>query len=74
MAVDVLLLPEKSADSKINTVIQYLLNQCEDITPLALQKALYYIQGFYFAFFQTFLFTEDCVPVHRRSAGAGRDL
>lgn len=70
MAVDALLLSGESADSKINTVIQYLLNQCEDITPLALQKALYYIQGFYFAFFQTFLFTEDCEawvhgPVYR---------
>ena len=69
-AVDALLSVESSANSKIDTVIQYLLNRCEDITPLALQKALYYIQGFYFAFYQTFLFSEDCQawvhgPVYR---------
>lgn len=69
-AVDMLLSSASSTDSKINTVIQYLLNQCEDITPLALQKALYYIQGFYFAFYNTFLFSEDCQawvhgPVYR---------
>lgn len=65
-----LLSADLPADSKIDTVIQYLLNQCEDITPLALQKALYYIQGFYFAFYKTFLFPEDCQawvhgPVYR---------
>lgn len=69
-AVDALLTGGISTGSKINTVIQYLLNQCEDITPLALQKALYYIQGFYYAFYKTFLFNEDCQawihgPVYR---------
>ena len=33
---------------------------CGDITPLMLQKALYYVQGFYYAFYGTFLFPEDC--------------
>ena len=47
-------------DSKMDHVIAYLLNRCEDITPLALQKALYYIQGFFYAFFGSFLFEEDC--------------
>ena len=69
-AVDALLSVSPSTDGKINTVIQYLLSQCEDITPLALQKALYYIQGFYFAFYKSFLFSEDCQawvhgPVYR---------
>lgn len=69
-AVDALLLANLSADSKIDAVIQYLLSRCEDITPLALQKALYYIQGFYFAFYNSFLFSEDCQawvhgPVYR---------
>lgn len=59
-AVTALLSADLPVDSKIDAVIQYLLSQCEDITPLALQKALYYIQGFYFAFYKTFLFTEDC--------------
>ena len=49
----------KSSD-KINDIIQYLLIKCEDITPLALQKSLYYIQGFYFAFYKSFIFTDDC--------------
>ena len=48
------------SSNKINDVIQYLLVKCEDITPLALQKSLYYIQGFYFAFYKSFLFTDDC--------------
>lgn len=41
-------------------VSEYLVQKCEDITPLALQKALYYVQGFYYAFYQKFLFAEDC--------------
>lgn len=59
-ATDALLSGDTAAGSKIDSVIQYLLNQCEDITPLALQKALYYIQGFYYAFYKAFLFSEDC--------------
>lgn len=69
-AVDSLLNISKQSASKIDIVIKYLLNQCEDITPLALQKALYYIQGFYYAFYNTFLFVEECEawvhgPVYR---------
>ena len=55
---------------KIDSAIAYLSNQCEDITPLALQKALYYIQGFHYAFYNTYFFKEDCEawvhgPVYR---------
>ncbi len=69
-AVDALLNVNAPIGSKIDLVIQYLLSQCEDITPLALQKALYYIQGFYKAFYRVFLFEEDCQawvhgPVYR---------
>lgn len=69
-AVDALLGISDNRETKINMVIQYLLNQCEDITPLALQKALYYIQGFYYAFYNACLFTENCEawvhgPVYR---------
>ena len=46
--------------TKIDCATEYLSNQCEDITPLALQKALYYIQGFYYAFYDTYFFNEDC--------------
>ena len=59
-AVEILLRGDISEKSKIDLAIEYLLYQCEDITPLALQKVLYYTQGFYYAFYKTFLFTEDC--------------
>ena len=59
-AVNLLVSSEKFTKNKIDLAILYLLNQCEDITPLALQKALYYIQGFYFAFYKKYLFTEEC--------------
>lgn len=69
-AVNKLLVGEMRETAKIDLAIEYLLNKCEDITPLALQKALYYIQGFYYAFYKTFLFSEDCQawihgPVYR---------
>ena len=59
-AVEKIIGKEINKKSKINMVIEYLLNKCEDITPLALQKSLYYIQGFYYAFYDKFLFVEDC--------------
>ena len=40
-AVEDLLGSNMMLGEKIDTVIAYLLNQCEDITPLALQKSLY---------------------------------
>jgi len=56
--------------TKIDIVVDYLICKCEDITPLALQKALYYVQGFSYAFTGNFIFTEDCEawvhgPVYR---------
>lgn len=59
-AVEALFSGDAYEKAKIDLAIEYLLNQCEDITPLALQKALYYIQGFYYAFYKTFLFPEEC--------------
>lgn len=58
--VKILLAGDVYEKTKIDLAIEYLLNQCEDITPLALQKALYYIQGFYYAFYKNFLFSEEC--------------
>ena len=68
--VQELLGEENKTGSKLDSIIQYLLYKCEDITPLALQKALYYVQGFYYAFEGRFLFEEDCEawvhgPVYR---------
>jgi putative zinc finger/helix-turn-helix YgiT family protein len=37
------------SQSKIEVVADYLLSKCGDITPLSLQKALYYAQGFCYA-------------------------
>lgn len=71
-AVDELLgiTSDKANEKKILLAVRYLLDQCEDITPLALQKALYYIQGFYNAFYNEFIFSENCEawthgPVYR---------
>ncbi|SEH25122.1 type II toxin-antitoxin system antitoxin SocA domain-containing protein [Selenomonas sp. KH1T6] len=47
-------------DAKIDRVARYLLYKCEDITPLMMQKALYYIQGFCYAFLGEFPFAEEC--------------
>ncbi len=49
-----------SDNAKIDIVVNYLLCRCEDITPLALQKLLYYVQGFYYAFVGKFIFEETC--------------
>jgi len=59
-----------SRESQLDLVVDYLLSQCQDITHLSLQKALYYVQGFYYAFFGSFLFKEECEawihgPVYR---------
>lgn len=50
----------RELDTKIDSVARYIVDRCEDLTPLMLQKALYYIQGFHFAFLGSFPFEEDC--------------
>lgn len=69
-ATEELLGTQHQSDSKINVVIDYLLCKCEDITPLALQKLLYYVQGFYCAFTREYIFEDECEawahgPVYR---------
>ena len=56
--------------SKLESAVRYLLMQTSEITPLALQKLLYFAQGFQKAFANIFLFEEDCEawvhgPVYR---------
>ena len=56
--------------SKLESAIKYLLLQTSEITPLALQKLLYFAQGFNKAFTDVFMFQEDCEawahgPVYR---------
>lgn len=60
-----------SVDSMIDRVIRYILAESGETTPLALQKQLYYTQGFYMAFYEEELFVEDCEawkhgPVYRK--------
>lgn len=40
--------------------IAYIFEQMQEVTPLALQKLLYFIQGVYLALFDASLFMEDC--------------
>ncbi len=47
-------------EKEIDIIAEYIVAMGKEITPLALQKILYYAQGFYKAFFGKFLFEEDC--------------
>ena len=56
--------------NKIKIVAEYIINKCKEITPLALQKMLYYTQGFYMAFYKKEFWESDCEawihgPVYR---------
>lgn len=58
------------SEDKIDYVVKYLLLNSADITPLALQKLLYFSQGFYKAFTGEYLFCNNCEawvhgPVYR---------
>lgn len=55
---------------KIDEAVQYLLVKCVEITPLALQKLLYYSQAFSMTISEKAIFEEDCEawvhgPVYR---------
>lgn len=61
---------EPRTENKIDSAVKYILSNSADITPLALQKLLYYIQSFYKVFYGEYLFNEDCEawvhgPVYR---------
>lgn len=47
-------------ENEIELIARYIILIGKEITPLALQKILYYAQGFYYAFFGDYLFKEDC--------------
>lgn len=55
------ILNKDTTEEKIDSVIKYILIRCEDITPLTIQKLLYYVQGFYYMFMDKFIFAENCV-------------
>ncbi len=51
---------EIKTEKKIDSVVKYLLKELGEVTPLALQKLLYYSQGFYKTFYDEFLFNDEC--------------
>ena len=64
------LMPLFSLSERMLVTISYIFKRTGEVTPLALQKILYFIQGFYMVLFGTELFSEDCEawehgPVYR---------
>lgn len=51
---------ESADENKIESVAKYLLLNLKEVTPLALQKLLYYSQGFVKVFKGKYLFKNDC--------------
>lgn len=49
-----------SISDKMLCVIAYIFKTLEEVTPLMLQKLLYYIQGIYSALYEIPIFEEDC--------------
>ena len=49
-----------SISDKMLRVIYYVFQQLEEVTPLMLQKLLYFIQGIYLALYNISIFEEDC--------------
>lgn len=49
-----------SVSDKILRVIAYIFEKLEEVTPLMLQKLLYFIQGIYSALYGKPIFEEDC--------------
>lgn len=51
---------DNCGDTVLKNTVNYFLSKDYEITPLALQKLLYYAQGFYYALRGNYLFREDC--------------
>jgi len=51
---------DECGDTVLENVVNYFLSKDYEITPLSLQKLLYYAQGFYYALRGSYLFIEDC--------------
>lgn len=49
-----------SVSEKMLRVIAYIFQQLQEVTPLMLQKMLYFTQGIYFVLYHESLFAEDC--------------
>lgn len=71
--------PLTSLSEKMLLTISYVFKKAGEVTPLALQKILYYIQGMHMVQLGTELFEEDCEawahgPVYRRVYEAFRSF
>ncbi|WP_010233417.1 type II toxin-antitoxin system antitoxin SocA domain-containing protein [Clostridium arbusti] len=51
---------DNCGDTVLENTVSYFLSKDYEVTPLALQKLLYYAQGFYYALRGDYLFREDC--------------
>ncbi len=68
-----------SVSNKMLSVIAYVFKQLEEVTPLMLQKLLYFIQGIHLALYEKPIFVEDCRawvhgPVYREVYDLFRDF
>ena len=68
-----------SVSEKMLRVIAYVFEKLEEVTPLMLQKLLFFIQGIYSALYGRPIFTEDCRawihgPVHPEVYDLFRDF
>lgn len=52
--------PLFALSEKMLLTISYIFKKAEEVTPLALQKMLYFIQGIYMVLFDVELFSEEC--------------
>ncbi len=52
--------PLFALSEKMLLTISYIFKKAEEVTPLALQKMLYFIQGIYMVLFDMELFSEEC--------------
>lgn len=52
--------PLFALSEKMLLTISYIFKKAEEVTPLALQKMLYFIQGIYIVLFDVELFSEEC--------------
>ena len=52
--------PLFALSEKMLLTISYIFKKAEEVTPLALQKMLYFIQGIYMVLFNVELFSEEC--------------
>lgn len=52
--------PLFALSEKMLLTISYIFKKAEEVTPLALQKMLYFIQGIYMVLFDVELFREEC--------------